>query len=194
MGGWLKGFLWKLCMESKIDRLLRNYGNARRSWEVWCYLSGLNNDCKQVFRENKLKVDKSPLFSHFRFLAMKDYHIELYKVLKNTSNNKDNIFAILDKRVRSNPKNKLEVEQALQLLNADFELVNDHCDIRDKFYAHLDKDFEKYTSKKSYVVDTSNLFHIVEKAIIALTSEEQLKQVLSEIDSRDELRISSFLQ
>lgn len=178
----------------KIDRLLKNYGNARRSWEVWCYLSGLNNDCKQVYSANKLKVDKTPLLSHFRFLALKDYHIELYKVLKNTPNNKDNIFTLLEKRVRSNPKNKLEVEKALQLLNADFKLVNDHCDIRDKFYAHLDKDYEKYTTKKSYVVDTSNLFHIVEKAIIALTSEEQLKQVLSEIDSRDELRISSFLQ
>jgi hypothetical protein len=181
-------------MASKIDRLLKNYSNARKSWEVWCYMSGLSNECKQEFRATKLQVDNSTLLSHLRSLAMKDYHIELYKVLKNTLNNKDNIFTLLEKRVRSNPKNKLEVEKALQVLNAEMKIINDHCHIRDKFYAHLDKDYEKFTSKKTYVADTGNLFHIVEMGIIALTSEEQLKKELEKIDSRDDYRISGFLQ
>ena len=68
-------------------------------------------------------------------------------------------------------------------------IVNDHCDIRDKFYAHLDKDYETYTSKKSYVADTGNLFYIVEMGIIALTSEEQLKKELEKIDSSDDYSV-----
>jgi hypothetical protein len=179
---------------SSLSQLLKNYSNARKSWEVWCYMSGLSNECKQEFRATKLQVDNSTLLSHLRSLAMKDYHIELYKVLKNTLNNKDNIFTLLEKRVRSNPKNKLEVEKALQVLNAEMKIINDHCHIRDKFYAHLDKDYEKFTSKKTYVADTGNLFHIVEMGIIALTSEEQLKKELEKIDSRDDYRISGFLQ
>jgi calcineurin-like phosphoesterase family protein len=155
-------------------------------------MSGLNNDLKQEFRASKLKVDNSPLLSHLRYLAMKDYHIELYKVLKNTLNNKDNVYALLEKRLRSNPKNKTEVEKVLQAFNSEKAIVIDLCDIRDKFYAHLDKDYEKYTSKKQYVVDIRNVFHIVEMGIIALTSEEELKKELAKIESRDDYRISAF--
>jgi hypothetical protein len=179
-------------MSNSIDRLLKNYCNARKSWEAWCFMSGLNNDLKQEFRASKLKVDNSPLLSHLRYLAMKDYHIELYKVLKNTLNNKDNVYALLEKRLRSNPKNKTEVEKALQAFNSEKAIVIDLCVIRDKFYAHLDKDYEKYTSKKQYVVDIRNVFHIVEMGIIALTSEEELKKELAKIESRDDYRISAF--
>ena len=77
-------------------------------------MSGLNNELKQEFRATKLQVENSPLLSHLRYLALKDYHIELYKVLKKSPSNKDNIFNLLEKRVLSNPKNKLEVEKALQ--------------------------------------------------------------------------------
>ena len=101
-------------MGSKIERLLKNYSNARKSWEAWCFMSGLNNELKQEFRATKLQVENSPLLSHLRYLALKDYHIELYKVLKKSPSNKDNIFNLLEKRVLSNPKNKLEVEKALQ--------------------------------------------------------------------------------
>ena len=181
-------------MDSKIDRLLKNYCNARKSWEAWRFMSGLNIDIEQVDIETMQKVDNNSLLFHLRFLAMKDYHIELYKVLKKTQNNKENIYNLLEKRIRSNPKNKSELEKALQLLNAEMAIVNDHCDIRDKFYAHLDKDYENYTSKKSYVNDTSNLFHIVEIGIIALTSEEQLKNGMAKIDSSDDYRNSGFLQ
>lgn len=193
MVGWLKGLKWHFCMSNSIDRLLKNYINARKSWEVWCFMSGLNNELKQEFIATKLKVDDSPLLTHLRYLAMKDYHIELYKVLKKSTNNKDNIFTILEKRVRSNPKNKLELEEALQLLIDDIDIITDHCNIRDKFYAHLDKKYEDYTSKKSYVVDTGNLFYLVEKAIIALTSDERLKQELAKIESRDDYHFSTIL-
>ena len=193
MVGWLKRLHWYFCMSNSIDRLIKNYCNARKSWEAWCFMSGLNNDLKQEFRASKLKVDNSPLLSHLRYLAMKDYHIELYKVLKNTTNNKDNIFTLLEKKIRSNQKNKLEEEKALQELNAKLPIINDHCNIRDKFYAHLDKKYEDYISIKGYVVDTGNLFFLVEKAIIVLTSDKRLKMELAKIESRDDYNSSTFL-
>ncbi len=171
-------------MSNSINRLLENYSNARKSWEAWCFMSGLNNDLNQEFRASKLKVDNSSLLSHLRYLAMKDYHIELYKVLKNTLKNKDNIYTLLEKMLRSNPKNKMEVEKALQAMNSEEAIITDICDIRDKFYAHLDKDYEKYTSKKQYVLHTCKLFYIIEMGLIALTSEEELKKELAKIDSR----------
>ncbi len=173
-------------MSKSIDRLIKNYSNARKSWEAWCFMSGLNKGFEQVDRETKQKVDNNPLLFHLRFLAMKDYHIELYKVLKESSNNKDNIFLLLSKKIRSNPKNKSEIETALKELIAESTIINDHCNIRDKFYAHLDKNYEDFTSKKSYVTDTGNLFYLVEKAIIALTSDERLKDELSKIESRND--------
>jgi hypothetical protein len=59
---------------SSLFRLLKNYSNARKNWESWCFMSGLNNELKQVDRETKQKVDNNPLLFHLRFLAMKDYH------------------------------------------------------------------------------------------------------------------------
>ncbi len=149
-------------------------------------MSGLNNMIKHVDRETKQKVDNNPLLFHLRFLAMKDYHIELYKVLKESYNNKDNIFLLLSKRIRTNPTNKIEVEKALQALNDANSIVIDICDVRDKCYAHLDKDYEKYTSKKQYVVDISNLFYIIEMGIIALSSKEELNIELAKIESRND--------
>lgn len=173
-------------MSKSIDRLIKNYTNARKSWEVWCFMSGLNNELKQEFRATKLQVENSPLLSHLRYLAMKDYHIELYKILKESSKNKDNIFILIEKRIRSNPKNKADVELALTELKNSNDIVGDICNVRDKFYAHLDKDYLKYISKKSYVKDTHNIFVLIEKAIIVLTSIERLNSELNKIESRED--------
>jgi ADP-heptose:LPS heptosyltransferase len=149
-------------------------------------MSGLNNELKQVDRKTKQKVDNEPLLFHLRFLAMKDYHIELYKVLRESSNNKDNVFLLLSKKFRSNPKNKADVELALTKLINSKEKVEDICNVRDKFYAHLDKDYLKYTSKKSYPSDVHNIFVLIENAIIVLTSFERLNSELNKIESRED--------
>jgi hypothetical protein len=117
---------------------------------------------------------------------MKDYHIELYKVLRESSNNKDNVFLLLSKKFRSNPKNKADVELALTKLINSKEKLEDICNVRDKFYAHLDKDYLKYTSKKSYPSDVHNIFVLIEKAIIVLTSIERLNSELNKIESRED--------
>ncbi len=145
-------------MSNSIDRLLKNYINARKSWEMWCFMSGFNKNLKREFREVKLKVDNSPLLYNLRFLAMKDYHIELYKVLKNSKNNGDNIFLLLQNRIKSNPKNKAELEIALQELNEENSIITSTCDIRDKFYAHLDKNYEKILLKKAMSLKSKTCF------------------------------------
>ena len=157
-------------------------------------MSGLNNELKQVDRKTKQKVDNEPLLFHLRFLAMKDYHIELYKVLRESSNNKDNVFLLLSKKFRSNPKNKADVELALTKLINSKEKLEDICNVRDKFYAHLDKDYLKYTSKKSYPSDVHNIFVLIEKAIIVLTSIERLNSELNKIESREDYFQSNKLE
>lgn len=176
-------------MSKSIDRLIKNYTNARKSWEVWCFMSGLNNMLIQDDRETRLNVDNEPLLFHLRFLAMKDYHIELYKVLRETSNNKDNVFHLLSKKIGSNPKNKADLELSLTELRNSNEIVEDICNIRDKFYAHLDKDYLKYTSRKSYPKDVHNIFVLIEKSISTLTSIERLQLELSEIKSREDYKL-----
>ena len=131
-------------MIKSIDRLLKNYLNARKSWESWCFMSGLNNDLELKSNLVSKKVDNNPLLFHLRYLAMKDYHIELYKVLKNSSSNKDNIYILLEKRIKSNPKNLSDLEIVYKKLKDEELVVKDLCDIRDKFYAHLDNNFEKF--------------------------------------------------
>jgi hypothetical protein len=147
-------------------------------------MSGLDNELKQRGRETKSKVDKDPLLFHLRFLAMKDYHIELYKILKNTSRNKDNIFRLLEREMRMNPKAGGVVKLVLEHLINSNSAITVVCDVRDKFYAHLDKDFEKYIRKKSYAKDIQSLFELIEKSIVVLTSSEKLAEIKSGIDIR----------
>ena len=152
-------------MNKSIDRLIRNYCNARKSWEVWCYLSGLDNEFKTSKKEVQQIVDDNPLFFHLRYLSMKDYYIELYKVIKESSFNADNIFNLLQKRIKSNPKNIDEVKKALNGLSEIKETIVGFCNIRDKFYAHLDKDFEKYINKGKSLKETNQLFFAIEKGM-----------------------------
>lgn len=193
MVGWLRRLYWYFCMSNSIDRLLKNYCNSRKSWEAWCYLAGLNDNLEQQFRLTKTQVDNSPLLSHLRFLAMKDYHIELYKVLKKSNFNKDNLFLLLEKRLRSNPKNKNQVEVALYNLNDYSEVIDAHCNVRDKYYAHLDKDYKKYIENNRYVSETHHLFHLIEKGIIELTSLEVLQSQLKMIESRKDYNDAKVL-
>ena len=81
-------------MTSAIKRLLKNYSNARQSWESWCYM--INYNCKERDSTIPKYIDTNELLFHLRYLAMKDFHIELYKILKQTKNNQDNIFTLLE--------------------------------------------------------------------------------------------------
>lgn len=177
-------------MNASIERLIKNLCNARRSWEVWCFMSGLNNNLKQVNREVRQKVEDDKLLFHLRYLAMKDYYIELYKVLKKSTNNKDNIFKLLESNLEiSSPEKKVLISEAIDGLTSANEIISDVCNVRDKFYAHLDHDYESYISRKSYVKDTLHLFCLIESGIIALTSKDVLVKHLNKIPSWDEYTI-----
>lgn len=149
-------------------------------------MAGLNNDLELKGNLVSKNIDNNPLLFHLRYLAMKDYHIELYKVLKNSTNNKDNIYNLLEKRIKSNPKNISELEIVLKKLRDEEVVIKDLCDIRDKFYAHLDKNFEKYLLNKNKLEKTQYLFSIIEEIIILLTSYEELMLNLRTIESRED--------
>jgi hypothetical protein len=164
-----------------LDRLLKNYFNSRKSWEGWCYLNNIHlKTSKPEIREY---VDKNELLYYFRYLLMKDLHIELYKIIKDSSrSSKDNIFILLKNH------NSQQSKKHLSKLNEFSIEINSITDARDKFYAHLDPDYKDFISSfklESYY----NVFELIEEAIIILGKKNELKEILKEIPSRDEFEL-----
>ena len=119
---------------------------------------------------------------------MKDYYIEFAKVLKDSNNNHDNLFILLRELALSKPEVKSKVDYHLNDLSTHEEIFTRICNLRDKFYAHLDKDYEKHID----AVPVGNLlksFEAIEKALITLSSEEILNQYLTDVISRNEMKI-----
>jgi hypothetical protein len=174
-------------MTDQIERLLKNYCNARKSWEAWCYLSNFNLDPPQF--DTKRSVDKNELLSHLRYLALKDFHIEFYKMTKESKNNGDNIFDLLKTFAATSPEKQQEVTDRLSDLESERQTIDSICALRDKFYAHLDKKYESYIYKGATLTGILNSFIAIEKAIITLTSLATIQARLDEIPSRYDFRL-----
>ena len=119
---------------------------------------------------------------------MKDSFIEFAKVLKDSKNNSDNLFKLLRNLALTKPEFKNKVGKHLKDLAKHEEIITRICNLRDKYYAHLDKDYENHISP----VPMRNLhtsLEAIEKALITLSSKEIFNQFLAEIVSRDEMKI-----
>ena len=138
--------------------------------------------------ETRHRIDINPLLFHLRYLAMKDYYIEAYKVLKDSKNNQDNIFLLLGDLANRGPAMKIKAEHHINELQKHNEIITRICNLRDKFYAHLDSDYENYIDSIS-VGDILKCFVAIESALITLSSEEILKQHLDTIVSRNEMQL-----
>ena len=166
--------------DKETERLLKNYSNARKSWEGWCYLN--NIDLKEDNSDFKIYVDNNEFLNHCRYLLLKDLHIELYKIIKDKSTSRDNVFKLL--RNKNNEQAKLLLES---LDNFKAEL-NSLTNIRDKFYAHLDENYKGFLDSFS-IEDYYKTFEFIESAIIILGKEKELLESLKFIPSRDEFKI-----
>jgi len=162
------------------ERLLKNYYNARKSWEGWCYLNNIHlKNNNSSIREY---VDQNELLHHCRYLLLKDLHIELYKIIKNSKNTKDNIFKLLK---------SIDSKEAIQLITElnDFKSELDSLtNTRDKFYAHLDEDYEDFLT--SFEIENYyKTFEYIESGIMLLGKENELKEILKTIPSRNEFEL-----
>lgn len=173
---------------STIDRLTFNYSNARKSWETWGFLNNLK--LKTPNEKIREYVDNNELLKHFRFLSFKDFHIELYKVLKDSRNNHDNIFKLL-REIPDNDPRKINADKRLADLIEHSDFITILLNKRDKYYAHLDQDYVNYINKNGTVNDIYYLFQCIEQAIIALTSLEYILSHLDKIPSRDEFILNT---
>ena len=174
-------------MNANITRLLKNYSNARQSWEVWCFM--VNYNCKERNQERLTYIDTNELLSQLRYLALKDFHIEIYKVLKESKFDSDSVYKLLRETAEKDNSKQNDVELSLAELESCKATIKELCDIRDKFYAHLDKDFEKYLITETKLTDILKCFMAVEKSIITITSTAVLQSYLNEIPSRDDLNL-----
>jgi hypothetical protein len=171
-------------MDDSLKRLLKNYSNARRSWEVWCFMVNYNVKTSRVDLPRHFRKDS--FLSHYLYLSLKDYYIEMYKIVKYSKKNEDNIFALLQTQIDNKTNRADQAKICLDELNKIESIIKTICNIRDKFYAHLDKDYQDYIYKGVSVEDDIPCFIAIEKAIIALTSTEILQSYLDEIPSRDD--------
>jgi hypothetical protein len=166
--------------DNSISRLLKNYLNARKSWEGYCYLN--NIDLKHNNATIRKYVDGNKLLFHCRYLLLKDLHIELYKIIKDSRKTEDNIFKLL----RENDSS--EANDLIDNLNEFKSKLISITDIRDKFYAHLDKNYVEYLDSFK-IEDYYKTFELIENAILTLGYETELKELLKDIPSRDEFEI-----
>lgn len=162
------------------ERLLKNYYNARKSFEAFCYLSNL--DLKKAKPEVKKYVNDNELLSYLRYLTLKDMYIELYKIIKDSETSTDNIFKLLKNL------NTKDSYYHLEKLSEYKELIKSMTTFREKFYAHLDKNYQSLKTKIP-VKNNYHVFMLIEEAIIILGYEDDLKEILKTIPSRDEFEI-----
>jgi hypothetical protein len=162
------------------ERLLKNYYNARKSFEAYCFLG--NIDLTNSNQKLRKYVDENDLLFYLRYLTLKDVHVELYKIIKYSKTSIDNIFKLL-RNLNTN-----DSIAHLKKLNEHHKQVESITTFREKFYAHLDEDYlsleTKYPLKDIYTV-----FSLVEEAIIILGYEDDLNELLKTIPSRDEFEI-----
>lgn len=175
-------------MESNLKRLLKNYSNARRSWEAWCFMVNVGVKTPRFDIATHIKNDS--FLSLYLYLSMKDFYIEMYKVIKKSKNinNKDNVFLLLETIIKTNPEKSEQAKLNLSELEKIQPIIDTMCNLRDKFYAHLDEDYENYIYKGVGIKDDLKCFFAVEQAIITLTSVETLQACLSEIPSRNDFK------
>jgi hypothetical protein len=174
-------------MTDKIERLLKNYTNARQSWDSWYFMTsgGLMDllTMRQDYSTSpKKKVDENVLLSYLRYLAFKDYHIEIYKIVKDSNNTKDNIFLLLKEFATLRPDLKKHIESNLKELAELQTEIKRLTDLRDKFYAHLDADYLNYGGQDT-LDHYFKVFTAVENAIITLTSKNDFETLRSKINS-----------
>jgi len=166
--------------EITTARLLKNYFNARKSWEGWCYLNNLY--LKQENPKIRKYADENQLLDHCRYLLLKDLNIELYKIVRKSNSTVDNIFKHLEKHSTE------EADELIDKWNKIKSKLKSLTDTRDKFYAHLDKDYETYLS--SFPIDDYyEIFELIEASIIALGKEKELYEILKSIPSRDDFEL-----
>ncbi len=172
-------------MLDKIERLLKNYSNANYSREAWKFMMSNGDfdvhigiyDYETSIRK---RVDENPLLTHLRFLAFKDFHIEIYKIIKKSKNNKDNIFNILEEFILIRSDLKKDLENILAELSDIKDDIDKITNIRDKFYAHLDSDHLDYGGQGT-LNHHENVLFIIGKAITIITSEKENQALLYKV-------------
>lgn len=172
-------------MNTPISRLLINYSNARRSWEAWLFMA--NYHLTKPDPNEREYINNNELLHHLRYLAFKNFHIEIYKIVKVSKNNNDNIFNLLEKLIERNNSKRLSAEKNLLKLTKNKNTIKRICDIRDKIYAHLDEDYKSYQKQGVPINFYLDCFVAIEEGIMTLTSLKTLQSFLDKIPSKDDL-------
>lgn len=174
-------------MDAQLERLLKNYCSVRQSYEAWSFM--VNSNLKVPQSDRAKHIQENKLLSHLCYLAIKDFYLEFYKILKESDDNKDNIFTLLKTLIHTNGLKKKEAELNLAELEKNKITMTQLCNQRDKYFTHLDRDGEHFRLSGILDNDIMKVFTAIEKSIVTLTSLESLLTYLDEIPSRDEFKL-----
>lgn len=158
------------------------FTNIRKDWEILMYLSHRNR------REIKNYVDDNPLLFHWRYLTFKDIFIEIDKMISHRSKGKDKPKTLQGKIIDTisnsdlSEKNKLELRKRL---SKRLETIKQITSVRDKYYAHLDKDFKGYLGGIR-MNDLRKLIFVVQGILVRVYGKRDIEEILKEIPSSDD--------
>ncbi|MES2836479.1 MAG: hypothetical protein V4667_03060 [Bacteroidota bacterium] len=160
----------------KIDTkesLFITYSNVRRNFEIRNYVS----QCGSWVNK---KISEEPILFHWLSLLQKDLFIEINKIVKITKNGE--LKGFIGKAIDEfNNPDKEKLKQFF-FENENMLFIQKINNSRNKYYAHLDPDYQDYI-KPYYQHDLELLLLEIEKTIIAIYGKKELIVYLSKIPS-----------
>ncbi len=60
-------------INDSAERLFKNYYNARKTWEAWCFMNNIHLNPEKP--EIKKTIEQNELLEYSRFVFLKDLHI-----------------------------------------------------------------------------------------------------------------------
>jgi hypothetical protein len=166
-------------LDNTRERLIRTYSNIRRNYEIILYLSSSNN------RELNRFVDKNELLSHWRYLTFKDLDIEIVKAISvRMARGKSNydfdgllIYILINSELSYVSKKKLYIKMLVLK-----EAIKTIKSTRDKFYAHIDPEYEIFLGNQS-LSDLEKIVFLIQDVMCKVFGNKEMIAILSSIPS-----------
>jgi hypothetical protein len=136
-------------------------------------------------------VNNDELLSHWRYLTFKDLHIEINKAItvvkpkgKLEYEFGGLVMDILNSSTLSDAK-KYKLHKKMVLLKDAIKTIKN---TRDKFYAHIDADYEKYLGNQN-IRDIEKIVFLIQHIMCKVLGNKEMTEILIKIPSSNDYSI-----
>ena len=174
-------------MNNTKQRLIRTYVNIRRNYEIILYLTKRKN------RAISILVNSDELLSHWCYLTFKDLHIEIDKAIsfRKPKNKKETDFVFSGLVMHIFNESNLNENKKAKLYNKILTLkdaIKTIRNTRDKFYAHIDADYESYLGNQS-LRDIEKIVFLIQDIMCKIFGNKEVTEILNTIPSSNDYSI-----